>query len=461
MSVTDPPEQAAAGAQGGGPGTDGLARRTLGEDGTRRRRTAEARAAEARAAGSGAARRPARRARSRAIPALDGWRRWAFVAVEAVLVVATAALGWVGLRTVLDTTAGQAVDPVLDPDEPGYEAFVSPTPVALLAGLDHEGALAWVAVAALGGPEERGGSLLFVPQATLAHVDALGEVTTLGAAYAAEGRPALHQATADLLGIGFEEVVLVEPARMAELLAPVAPLPVTLPDDVGDIEAGEHALGPEELVELLVTRPEGESDLTRLARHELVWRAWLDAVAASTDADVVPGERSAGIGRFVRALAAGETVIEVLPVRRGELPDTGAELFTPEEDEVAAVVHDLVPFPAGARPGDRPRLRVLDAVGADGLAARVARDAVRAGVQVVVVGNADRFGQDESRVVYFEPVFDDEAMAVANALGIGADRVERQDGPNPNDLVDITVVVGNDVATAYGARPRPGGEDPG
>ena len=114
--------------------------------------------------------------------------RIAFIALEAVLLAAVPALAWVGFRTVLDTTEGQAVDPELDPSEPGYEAFLEPTPVALTAGLDAEGALSWVTVLALGGPAEEGGAVLFVPVGTVVDTPDLDEVT-LAEAWAADGRP--------------------------------------------------------------------------------------------------------------------------------------------------------------------------------------------------------------------------------------------------------------------------------
>ena len=93
------------------------------------------------------------------------WRRAGFVAMEVVLILAIPFLATAGFRAVLNTTEGKAIDPELDPSEPGYEAFVEPTPTALLVGTDGP-SLTWVAMAALGGEAGRGGSLLLVPGAT-------------------------------------------------------------------------------------------------------------------------------------------------------------------------------------------------------------------------------------------------------------------------------------------------------
>ena len=383
--------------------------------------------------------------------------RIAFVAVEAVLLAAIPVLGWVGFQTVLDTTEGQAVDPELDPNEPGYEAFLEPTPVALTAGVDGDGALSWVTVVSLGGPAEEGGAVLFVPPATRTRLPDLGSVT-IAEAWVEDGQTGLANATGEVLGAGFSEVVVLEPARVVELLAPASPLPLVINDELPGFYAGDRDLSADEVADLLGLRVEGESDLARLARHEDIWRSWLAAVAASTDPDVVPGERSSGMGRYVRGLAAGAVSFDTIPVDAIEPPeddddddddeDEVPEEFEANEDAVHALVADRIPFPVAPRPGERLRVRVLDGVGVDGLALRAARDIVRAGGQVTVIGNADRFDAETSRFVYFDANLTAEVQEVAEGFGI--DDIQRNDGPNPNDLVDLTVVVGRDVAAAYG-----------
>jgi hypothetical protein len=269
----------------------------------------------------------------------------------------------------------------------------------------------------------------------------------------------LAQAVADLLGVGFDDVAVVDATHLAELLAPVSPLTLTLADPVPGFETGPQALDAGRVVELLGARGSSESDLARMARQEDVWRAWLAAVAASTNPDVVPGERSAGIGRYLRGLAAGEATIDLLPVDPSTDPATGEERFTPDDDAIESLIDERVPFPVGSHPGARAHVRVLDGVGADGLALRAAGIAVTGGAQIVVVGNADRFGIETSSISYFDGGFADDAAAIGEALGI--DDVHREEGPNPNDLVDVTVVVGKDLAAAYGLTARTGGANAG
>ena len=62
----------------------------------------------------------------------------------------------------------------------------------------------------------------------------------------------------------------------------------------------------------LRARGDGESDLARLVRHEVLWEAWLAQLAGAGEG-AVPGEVGSGLGRFVRGLAAGAHQVRTLP----------------------------------------------------------------------------------------------------------------------------------------------------
>lgn len=380
------------------------------------------------------------------------WRP-TFVLVEVALLLAIPVLAIKGFDAVLDTTEGQAVDPELDPADPGYEAFLEPTAVQAVVGLADDGTLSWVAVLALGGPGGAGGSVVLVPAATLAPADEAEAFPAepLRVRYAREGLAATRQGVADVLGVGVDEVVDLSPPRLAELLGPVAPLTVANPDAIGDFASGELVLAADEAVALLLASDPEESDLTRLTRHEAVWQAWLAAIAASSDPDVVPGERSTGIGRFVRGLAAGAATFAVPPGAEQVSEEFAGVVYVTDPAEAIDAMEDLVPFPAAARPGDRLRVRVLDGTGADGLQLALARDVVRAGGQVVVVGNADNFAATESRAVYFDGALAERAEAMGAELGLPVEQIE---GLNPDDRVDVTVVAGSDLLATYGLTRR-------
>lgn len=389
-------------------------------------------------ASTGSARRARRQRRARA-------ERAGLIAGQVVLLVLVPLLAWVGFRAVWDTTDGRTVDPELNPDEPGYEAFVESTPVLAVLGRDEAGALSWAAVLALPGSPSGGGALFLVPVSTLVPTLEATE-HTLAEVDATGGTEEAGKGIGEIMGVGMTEVVEVTPARLAQLLGPVSPLTVENPDEVGPFDAGELSLTAEEVAPFLEAVASGESDLTRLARHEVLWRAWLAAVASSSDPNVVPGESASGIGRFVRGLATGPVTVDVPPVVPEELAD-GATVFRRDPFPTMDLSEARIPFPVAARPGARVRVRVLDGAGVPGLSLQAARDAVSAGAQVVLIGNADEFDAAETRVVYFDPGVADAAQAVADAFGVEA---VQQDGPNPDDRIDATVVAGRDLVAAYG-----------
>jgi hypothetical protein len=384
---------------------------------------------------------------------VTGWRRATFVVLEVLVLLAIPVAGVTGFRAVLDTTDGQVVDPVLDPTEPGYEASVVPTPVELVELLDDAGGLDSLAVLVLSGTDEAGGTVLFVPIDSVVNIAFVEQPGTIREAYATD--PALVPVTVGrLLSLAFNGVDVLSPERLAALVAPAAPLAVANSDEIPGFATGDLDLAADEVPAFLAARADGESDLARLARHEALWRSWLGAVAASTDPGIVPGETATGIGRFVRGLAAGPVDFQVIPVSEQD------GTFTPDLGATRALVNEVVPFPIGFDPGIRPRLRVLDGIGSAGLAVRVARDAIVAtDVVVTVIGNADQFGRPASEVVYFDDRFASAAADVAAALGIAT--VRQDPGPNPDDQIDLTVLVGSDLAGAYGVGPSDTGGDTG
>jgi hypothetical protein len=383
----------------------------------------------------------------------ERFRRPAFIALEVVLLLAIPVLAVKGFGAVLDTTEGRSVDPELDAVDPGFEAFLEPTPVQVVIGVDDAGELSWIDVLALGGAGGQGGALVFVPTATVAPADEVEGYPSepLAQRFTRGGPLVVQQAVADVLTVAIDEIVVLEPPRMAALLAPVEPLTVDNPDDIDDFDAGELSLTGEEVASLLVARDPDESDLSRLARHEAVWRAWFTAIAASTDPDVVPGEQTSGIGQFVRGLAAGPTTFDVPPGVEELSEAFVSVVYTTDPAAVADFAEERIPFPAAARPGDRLRVRVLDGVGADGLTLALAREVVRAGGQVVVVGNGDNFESTETRLVYFDGALTEVVEAMGDELGV---TVEQLEGLNPDDGVDATLVAGSDALATYGLAPR-------
>ena len=331
-----------------------------------------------------------------------------------------------------------------DPAAPGYEAIVSPTPTLLVIH-DVDGIVADLTVLTLPDPSAGGGGVVLVPTRTVSDLPLFGEAP-IETAYDLGTAELQAEVVGDVLTTGIGEVVVVDADRWAGLVAPVAPLSIDNPDDIeidGDVRfpAGDLELEAADVGAYLEAAQEGESDLARLFRHRTFWEAWLEAVAAADDPSAVPGELEAGIGRFVRALAGGPTVVETLPVEPVTIEDYDDQpSFAPQADEVAALVADLVPLPRSPRPGVRPRVRLLNGTEDLDEARELALALPPVGVEVSVVGNARTQDERTTTIAYVNPSHEEAAMAIRDLLGVGEVMVD----PRPSDVVDITVTLGAD-----------------
>ena len=359
-----------------------------------------------------------------------------FCAVLAVTIVAAAALSYVGIKTVRASRAGRVVSAVTDPAAPGFEAFLEPTPT--LAILQRDGySLTSIAVMALNSGDV-GGSLLLVSPETQGGIEedalSLFEIAAFGLDPLA-AMPALQAQ----IRFGITEAVVVDDARWAELVAPVAPIQVDNPAAIGAFAEGPISLSAEQVGPYLSAQDPADGPAVALARHRAFYRAWLDAVAAKGDAAAVPGEVDSGIGRFVRGLSAGPVQAETVPLEEVRTGD--AVRYDVDDEAMAALVGALVPYPTGGVPGGRIRVRLLDGTGDPGHVQAVAPSVVPAGAEIVVVGNADAFDYEETEIRYHAPGLKAAASQLQEGLGGG----RLVDDPRHTDAFDVTIVLGTDL----------------
>jgi len=366
-------------------------------------------------------------------------RRWlsGFVTVLVLASAAGAALTWYGVRTVRDSTAGRIVASTDDPTDPGFEGFLEPTPTLLIVH-EVEGSLTSLALLGLAAGDA-GGSVLLIPPSTMVESSDFQGPLTVAYAFGG-GVDAIFGQIEGMLGIGIAEHIVVDDARWAELTAGVSPLRIDNPDAVGDFEAGPLELASADVGAWLEAIDDDENDLSRMFRHQLFWEAWLAEVAAADDPSVVPGELDSGMGRFVRGVAAGPQQIATLPLGE-ELDSGGNPAFRVDHEHLVELVSDLVPFPRGAFPGARTRVRLLDGTGTPDHALAAAPRIVPAGAEIVIVGNAESFDQVDTEVRYHEPSQLEAAQRLRDALGVG--RVVED--ARTTDSFDVTIVLGSDI----------------
>ncbi len=384
--------------------------------------------------------------------------RWAFIGVWIVLIVAIPVLTVVGVKAVGRSNAGREFNVETDPSAPGFEAAVKPTPTMLVLQTDDAGVISGVTVLSL--QKSGGGFLTFFPAGTVLELPftANGEAP-MNEIYAGAGEEGLEQRIETLLVAATQENVEIQGNdQWTALVAPIGPLTIDNPVALTTTDAagapvsfaqGTIQVPPEQIGLFVNTRGAEENDLTRLERQQAFWTAWLAAVKASNDPNVVPGETTTGLGRFVRKLAKGEPVSNTLPVTPIGIPGVGAtdsNLYRPDQAAVDALVAETIPLPEGV---GRLRSRVLDGTGTEGLAVEAARTIVPAGAEISFVGNADSFDHEETVVRYYDPAEEAQAQRLLDALGGG--RLLLREGVT--DTVDVTIIVGSrfDPETAPGA----------
>jgi hypothetical protein len=383
------------------------------------------------------------------------WRFFLYAPVLLVLVVLGPMLAWKGFSILRNEDTGEIIGGIEDPNAPGFQALVTPTPTTLLADIAPDGSLAGVTLITLPS-QEGGGNIVFFPVGTLLDVPfRTPPEATLAAIHAEAGLPGLEQRLETMLGAGIGEVVAVPARQWANLVAPVAPLTVQNPVAVETTDAGGQPLSfPQGEIPLTAAQvgpylqadTEDQADTVRLSRHEAFWTAWLAALDEAGE-DAVPGEGEAGIGGAVRGLTGGPRNLEILPATPVPIPGVPiveSDLFRPDVLAILATVPEVIPFPQGV---GRPRTRLV--MGVEGQTDRlgeVSHTLVQAGAEISVIANAEAFGEEETVVYFFRANQREKAQRLLNALGTGT--LVRDTGLS--DTVDVVVVLGQDYIDSLG-----------
>lgn len=391
------------------------------------------------------------------------WRRVTFALALIGLIAAIPFLGYEGYQVISQSTEGNVSFASSSPTDPGYEAQVDPTPTAVAIQYDDDGTPNGVTFLSLAGADG-GGSVTFVPLDTEVSDPRYG-IDRLRTSYKVEAdRPALARErltsqVARLLNVGVTETIDLGNEGWAQLVAPVGPLQIDNPDEMEIdgvvIPTGPASLQADQVGRYLATTLPGETDLARLSRHEIVWQAWLDAVAGSGRDDAVPGESAAGIGRFAPQLASGQVSYATLPV---EEISTYPALYRADSAAVNELITERVASPTAAVPGSRFTVRLLNGVSADAIPSELVRQIVSRGGAVAILGNGPKFGTKETTVVYGNP--DNKEVAELMAESLGATGKVRLDREAP-DTVDLTIVLGKDILGSATGTGTPGATTPG
>jgi hypothetical protein len=369
------------------------------------------------------------------------WWRIGFPVALVLLIACVPVLVYAGVHVVLQSNNGRLIAASTDPAQPGWEAAIEPTPVAVLATVTDQGQLSSATVVAL--TSDGSGSAIFVPAYT--QIPNLPNYQTMVDAYAAGGASALKSGLEVVLGVDVGQVTVANRANWDELVAPVGTVTIANPDSVEVngvlLPRGSVDLTPAQVGPYLLAGNWAEDDTNRLLRQEAFWHAWLTKVATAGTADAVPGESDSGIGRFVRTLAGDQVAYSVLPVKVLSRPDVFGSVFVPLSGEVASVVAKAIPFPAASPPGSRPRVRVLDGTGQLEHGVPAAMSMAANGAQIDAIGNAATFDVATTQFIINDEAQRARADQLRAALGVG----EIVMTADVSDSVDITLILGADA----------------
>ncbi|MDW3218072.1 MAG: hypothetical protein R8F63_05610 [Acidimicrobiales bacterium] len=392
---------------------------------------------------------PTRRPRRRPAPPANPFFRFVFplLVVGAGLVVF---LLWrEGTKAVLDTTDGEDVPVVTDPDARGFLAFAVPTPTLLIAHTDDADRLVGVSVLARTAGDD-GGSLSILSPDLLIDIE---EDVILDVAYAEGGVERLEAAVAEWMGMGFTDDPMVMTAeRLTGFFELVEPIPYVLVDDlvVDDgaggievvIESGGRGFDAAELAAVYGWRNPGEPDATRFNRQLAVWDAWLGEIRAAEDPIAATLFFTDGLPPHLRAMGTGTADIELAPMAPFWIdPDEPIYALRAEDSTWPTDRRvETVPLPVGHEPGALPTVQLLDGTGDAANRNAALPRVVAAGGEVFIIGNAWESDVAETFVSYH--LVENEPIATAFAERMGVPVVFDE---NPNEVVDLTVTIGLDA----------------
>ena len=347
-----------------------------------------------------------------------------FVGAELILAMSVPFLAIGGYHALLNSQAGRFVEQPGEGD-PGWRALVDPSPLAAVVEIEQE-RITGIALLAGTIDESAGGTVILVP----------GTLTIDGLPLA-EREPA--DAVAALSGALRLRVTTIEPmdgSRWAGLLGDKqyeVSNPDPIVDDAGQpvLAVGPALIGGDNASVFLGRTAPGADPITLMFRRQLFWSAVL--------ADP-PMSRSPG---------SDDPLLEPLEVVTGpaarvvDLPlvEVGSEL-QPDLDASEALIRAVVPVPAGANPGDRLRVRVIDRTGEADLPA-IAAEVASTGSEVIEIGNAQEFDGGLTHLVVPTGLDDPGISELASLTGATTVHDDEVDA----DPV-VTLLIGTDFVTS-------------
>ncbi len=342
-----------------------------------------------------------------------------FVVAEVVLLTAIPVLAVLGGRSLLTSQAGEFVE-APGPSDPGWLAFVDPTPVSVIVEVLDE-RVTGLTLVVRSGPDAAGGGLVLIP----------ASVTVDGRAFADRSPEDAASTLAAALELAIPEVQVADEGWWAGVVG--EGLLVTNTDPVvvdGEpIAIGNTVVRSEQVPGFIGLQLAGIDPAALEFRRAMWWETLMATeVEGSTEG-----------AQLLQAVQAGPWKVDEIPLQEGE-----ALRFDP--DGVDALLSDLVTLPVGALPGDRIQIRILDRAGTNDLGT-VAAYLGSKGYEVLQIGNVDVFDEGSTQLLVPPGTSPDAVSALTELTGAGTLSVTSDDGI----VTVLTLLLGPGFETNDGA----------
>jgi hypothetical protein len=374
-----------------------------------------------------------------ALPQRRRNRTLAMLAATVLVAASVPALGYVGVKAVLDSTGGRDATA----DNLPVQSFPA-TPAALYLTTDADGLLSGVTVMVLA-PSGAGGSIVTVPVNTDVGLTATAR-RSLQQVFAEEGADGMGPMMESLLLVTINVTAVADPAQLTQFLTPYEPLTVELVNSVPDEQTGQGDLAPGTAViqaataAAIVTGDAAGDQSARQANIDAVWAGLVASVATGRPPVTPVTGQPTTFEDFTVRLFSGRTQsrgLTVTALTGAENPDD-VDVVQMDKAEAVLVFASIAPG-SMASPALGPKLRLEAPPGYD--------VQVQQTIKTLQFLNANIISVDTTAEPHAETTFlvpDESNRALVQATDEIFGDITFVDATVRIDNIDATIVLGTD-----------------
>ena len=379
------------------------------------------------------------------------------VVASLVGLVIAVGLGAAGYVAIANTTDGEVVG------GGATEVTFPATPTATLAIVDDDGDLASLAVLAVrpddDSDEGRGGTVVPIPISADSSGGFGTERTPLNETVELFGAESLADEVPVLLGVGVDQLAVLDQDELAALLAPIGPIEVNLPTAVIDGSGreiagpGAQTLTPERVAELLSATDGDTTGADRYPIDVAIWAAIADAVGdGSTTESAEPSTSAPDVeGRVLDRVLQGPISVQPLrssPIVSLDRNPRGVDAVGLDRPEVLVIFGHIAPSKVAA-PNPGYNFRIVSPFSDEQLADGVSRlDVAYTATDAVLGSDANVVSVDtssaEAGAATVIEVGDENLIQAANTLSEVFGPVEVRIADPRIAGVDVVATLGTD-----------------